>query len=474
MLKFKGKRISLPHALGHAELLGPYFQGDSWARWRILAKAQNGEPLSADELAIFLEHTERKHAPEKPVRESWIVCGRGAGKSRFTSAEASIRAAVIDYSPILAPGEKAYVGLFAADRAQAKILFSYIDGIFSSVALLKKMVINRTAETIELNNRVIIQVKTNSYRTLRGPRYVFAAADEIAFWRSEQSANPDEEIINALRPSLARTSGSLLMAISSPYARRGMLWKMYQKYFGKDDDRILVWQGDTLSMNPTFDEQEVARAILEDESSADAEYGAEFRKDLEDFVSIEAVEGCIGEYGERGYNASFSYGAFCDVAGGSGQDSYTMAIGHKEGSKVYVDAIHETRPPFSPEQVTDAYSDILRGYGVREVFGDRYAGSWPAEQFGKRGIRYKAAEKSKSDLYIEALPAINSGNVELPRNERLIRQLTSLERRTGRGSGKDVIDHSPGGHDDIANAVAGLITTLGSRFVRAPGDLGYS
>jgi hypothetical protein len=41
-------------------------------------------------------------------------------------------------------------------------------------------------------------------------------------------------------------------------------------------------------------------------------------------------------------------------------------------------------------------------------------------------------------------------------NRRLISQLHGLERRTARG-GKDSIDHGPGAHDDIANAVAGAL-----------------
>ena len=35
-------------------------------------------------------------------------------------------------------------------------------------------------------------------------------------------------------------------------------------------------------------------------------------------------------------------------------------------------------------------------------------------------------------------------------------QFTSLERRISRG-GRDSIDHPPGAHDDIANAVAGAL-----------------
>jgi hypothetical protein len=46
------------------------------------------------------------------------------------------------------------------------------------------------------------------------------------------------------------------------------------------------------------------------------------------------------------------------------------------------------------------------------------------------------------------------GEVDLLDSPRLVSQLTSLERRTARG-GKDSIDHAPGAHDDVANAVAG-------------------
>ena len=51
---------------------------------------------------------------------------------------------------------------------------------------------------------------------------------------------------------------------------------------------------------------------------------------------------------------------------------------------------------------------------------------------------------------------INSGRVDLLEHPRLVAQLSRLERRTGRG-GRDSIDHAPGDHDDLANAVAGAL-----------------
>src|SRR3990172_8571465 len=61
----------------------------------------------------------------------------------------------------------------------------------------------------------------------------------------------------------------------------------------------------------------------------------------------------------------------------------------------------------------------------------------------------------KSDYYAALLGEINSLRVELPDNSKLVSQLSALERRTSRVTGRDSIDHAPGARDDLANAVAG-------------------
>jgi hypothetical protein len=125
-----------------------------------------------------------------------------------------------------------------------------------------------------------------------------------------------------------------------------------------------------------------------------------------------------------------------------------------QGTRVIVDAIRERRSPFSPDDVVKEFSDTLRSYGVNRVVGDRYAAEWPRERFKVHGIEYRVADKAKSDLYLSLLPLLNSQRIELLDHPRLINQLIGLERRTSR-AGKDSIDHPPGAHDDIANAVAG-------------------
>ena len=72
------------------------------------------------------------------------------------------------------------------------------------------------------------------------------------------------------------------------------------------------------------------------------------------------------------------------------------------------------------------------------------------------------AAKDRSALYLTLLATLNSGRLELPDDRVLVRELLGLERRRG-SSGRDRVDHPPGAHDDVANAVAGLSDELFGR-----------
>jgi hypothetical protein len=315
--------------------------------------------------------------------------------------------------------------------------------------------------TLRLTNHIDVEVRSSDFRRLRGPTYIAVIADESAFWLSENAANPDLEILNAVRPGLATTSGPLFM-ISSPYARRGELWRTFNKHHGpQGDPLILVARGTSRTFNPTLKQTVVDRALERDPASASAEYLAEFRTDIESFVSVEAVGACvIRGLHERPPIPTQAYSAFADPSGGS-SDSFALCIGHFDYSRqiVAVDALREARPPFNPSVVVEEFSRLLKSYGVSRLIGDRYAGQWPVEQFDRHGVRYEQSAKPKSDLFIDLLPLINSHQVHLLDHQKTINQLCGLERKTAR-SGRDSIDHPPGGHDDLANAVAGLAVSL--------------
>jgi hypothetical protein len=320
--------------------------------------------------------------------------------------------------------------------------------------------VRRTEEEIDLSNGITIAIHTSSYRAVRGYTIVAAILDEIAFWRSDESANPDIEVVNALKPAMSTVEGSMLIAIGSPYSRRGIQYQTFKECYAKDDSDVLVWKAATREMNSRVPQSVVDRAYAQDPASASAEYGAEFRSDLEAFVSQEVVEAAV-VLGRRELPPvpGVSYTAFVDPSGGSGGDSFTVAIAHFENERHVLDAIRERRGPLSPDSVIREYAAFLKGYGVHSVTGDRYSAQFVVEAFSRHGIKYTASERTKSELYLETLPLLNSGRLELLDDARLVSQSVRLERRTSRG-GKDSVDHPPGSHDDVANAAAGALVLV--------------
>jgi hypothetical protein len=140
----------------------------------------------------------------------------------------------------------------------------------------------------------VIAVRAASFRSVRGLTCVAAVADEIAFWQAEDgSANPDVEILRAVRPTLLTTHGPLI-AISSPYARKGELWTTFKRDYGpQGDPRILVAHAASRDMNPTLRQADIDREMVRDPAAGLAEYYAEFRSDISAFVSQEIIDGCV-------------------------------------------------------------------------------------------------------------------------------------------------------------------------------------
>src|SRR5262249_41448422 len=139
----------------------------------------------------------------------------------------------------LARGEKGVVLVVAADRVQAKITFDYIRALLEH-PLLEPHVLREVSERIDLTNRTSIAIATASYRTIRGRTVIACCMDEVCFWRSEDSAEPDAEVLAAIRPAMANVPNALLVAISSPHSRRGIMWRAYSKHYGKDSDTLVV------------------------------------------------------------------------------------------------------------------------------------------------------------------------------------------------------------------------------------------
>lgn len=470
--------ISILDAVRDERLFWPWFskRPNSWAAWLTFLCALFALEMTPEQLRLYQKCTGRKKPPKGVARYAYLICGRRAGKSFILALVATFLACFFNYAPYLARGERGTIMIVASDRRQARTILRYIRALLNEVPLLKRMIERETAEGFDLANRVTIEISTASMKSVRGYTVVGALLDEAAFFSTEEgSASPDAEIVKAIKPAMSMIPNAMLLVASSPYAKRGILWEAHRDHFGKEGDPTLVWQADTRTMNPSVPQSEIDDAYAADPASASAEFGAQFRSDIESYVTIEAVLACVSDgVFERPRESGVTYSAFLDPSGGGGQDSYTMAIGHLDEptGMAIVDCIREAKPPFSPEDTTAAFAATLTAYGISKVIGDRFAGEWVREPLRKLGISYDPSAKPKSDLYRDTLPLINSRKADLLDHKRMVQQFVGLEMRTSR-AGKPSIDHGPNQHDDISNAVAGLIANIGANPYRYDTSLAW-
>ncbi len=165
------------------------------------------------------------------------------------------------------------------------------------------------------------------------------------------------------------------------------------------------------------------------------------------------------------------YVAACDPSGGS-SDDFTCAIAgkHKGRLALYLVKDQAKKPPFDPRIAVRHHVHFLKQFGIKSVWGDRYAGQTFRRDFEEHGIRYNIAPMTASEAYERLEPLLNAGDVELLDVPKLIGQLLAL---TWRGR---KIDHQPKDHDDLANAAALALVMANRKSARAsdfaPMDIG--
>jgi hypothetical protein len=256
-----------------------------------------------------------------------------------------------------------------------------------------------------------------------------------------------------------------MLLTSSPSMMEGIVHRLHKRHHGPAGDaRIVIVQAASRELNPRLSQAVVDRAYEDDPTSAEAEYGGQFRQAVSAYLDRKTVERAVDQgIGARHPLPGVPYLAFTDVSGGSGADSFTVAVGHKrldEGREhCLIDTVLEYRPPFDPEDVCKRVAAQLAQWNVKSVVGDNYAAQWPVTVFARHGIAYSTSPLTKSEIYLHVLPLWTAGRVRLVDSPRVVDQLAQLRRKVGSG-GRESVDHARSAHDDLANAVAGVLWRL--------------
>ena len=456
-----------------AAMDGPFadwFEGPSWNAWRVILKAAHALEMTPDEVRLFHELAGGRPPPKQRVRDLFVIGGRRGGKDSVASLIVTHAAAMFNGKrrtifgvtlPALRKGERATVFCIARDREQAAIVLRYVELYFDDIPELRAMVTRRTRDTIELANGVDIVVGTADYRGIRGRAVLCCVLDELAFFRDELSATPDIELYNAIEPGfLTLKDQAMMIGISSAHKKSGLLYDMFRECYGVDDAKTLVIKATSLQLNPTLDAATIEAEIAKDPDLKRAEYLCEWRDDLSSFVLPEIVDAAI----MRGVavippDSDKSYMAFIDVSGGA-KDAHTCAVAFRDKNGVAVLAsAREIKTP-DTTAVAAEFSALLKSYGCSFAYADEYGKNWVTGAFSKFGIELRASPYTRSQIYLEFLPALNSGKASLLDLPRLRQQLLALERTTSRTTGRDQVNHPNAGHDDLINAAAGALVMV--------------
>jgi hypothetical protein len=445
----------LDHKLLGAALGPP----DTWRTWLTVLRATFGLPLLGEDRKRFAEIAGDRSPPPHRVSELWALAGRGSGKSRMAGATCAFISTFEDHRRRLAPGETGCVLCVSPTVGQSRLVFSYALAFLQRSKILAQKIVSTTASEIRLDGNIVIATHPASFRSVRGRTLLACVFDECALWRSEESAQPDLEIYRAVLPSLARSRG-LLVAISTPYRRSGLLYAKHRAHFGKSSDDVLCVKGPTSTFNPTIDLRVVERSRQLDPQGAVSEWDAEFRADINQLFDDAVIDQAIDRSRpmELPPQAGITYFAFTDASAGR-HDSYTLCIGHREGNgdkaRFVADVIRGRKAPFpDPRAVTREYVELAKQYGVHRIMGDRYSSEWVASAHRDFGATYDPAPLAKSDIYLEFQPYMNRGAISIPPHVATERELRLLE-RTARAGGSETVDIPRGISDDHANAVAG-------------------
>jgi hypothetical protein len=429
-----------------------------------------GLPLNDEQSQIAQAALCTEEVPQREYAEASYICGRRSGKSDRLAANVGLFEAVTGgHEKHLAPGERGHIVLIAQDKRAARVLYRYIYGKLQGSPLLSQLIENVTAEEIDLNNRLTISIFPASWKAPRGYSIPVALLDELAFFKVE-GVNIDKEIIDSIRPAQATFPRSKLIKISSPYAKAGELYRDFANR--QSNSNALVFKLPTWTMNPTVPQSFLDSERLRDPEMFDREYGANFSDSISNAFVREAVEACIvrdrRELPCIGNHVRYIAGV--DPSGG-GRDEFSLSICHKDKErKMIVQDVIRGWHSKNPQNVVGEVADILRRYHIRKVVGDKYSAEWVRAEFLKYGVIYETAENTASEAFLELLPAINAGTVELLDDKLQTGQLIALERTTGR-SGKDTLGHPAGGHDDRANALAHCVAALSQRLPKAGAGL---
>lgn len=262
--------------------------------------------LEGDERARALRMFGCERVPEvaRKLGLCVAVCGGRGGKSLLAAWRLVYLAATLPVK--LSPGEQAFAIIVAPDQRLAEQTLRYCVGIAREWFPEKGRVTEESSLGFTLvraqagaeadkwgDDRVRFAVLPASQggKAQRGRALVGAILDEAAFFRGEDSAINDKDVLDAVTPRVI--VGGEVIVTTTPWSRAGEVYELFERNFSHPIDAVVAHA-------PTWELRSDERILaqIEREKTRDPwnysrEFGAEFLdRDQGTFFEADCIEGC--------------------------------------------------------------------------------------------------------------------------------------------------------------------------------------
>ncbi len=316
-------------------------------------------------------------------------------------------------------------------------------------------------DEIEYSN-VRIKVGAASKKTTRGSAVCTLLCDEIAYWNlSEESAEPDSEILRAARMSLLQfKEHGTIIKMSSPGIKQGVL---YDEWMKREDLRqdYIQFKAPSWVWNTILGVNEFKAEHRLDPDGFDTELRANFVDSISNFILPEFVDMCVTKgvkfnlpaddrhtIYSAAIDAAFKGDRFAFAVVGYNEKRVTMyALKYWEGTKKKPVQIHE---------VATYIRTVCKQYGLNEIAGDQYSFQPLRELFLQYGINLVENTFTlpyKRKIYFGMKRLIHNQQFDLLDEPLLHKEIKELVVEQT-SSGQIRIGHPQGGSDDLSDATA--------------------
>lgn len=469
LMSSRWESLSEPQQVALQSLYGLPIEQSEMDIWN----AQQGG-ANFDDLGYVKEITKQIEYIPKKYSEAWMVVGRRGGKTdKFASTIVAYEACFGGHEEFVTRGQKAFIFQVAQDLRNAQHALHFIFAAIEESPVGKTLLDGPPVrDEIRLKNNIIIKCVPCTLKAVRGFACPVSVFDEVGVWYQESdSANPDYEIYRAIKPAQIQFPNRLMVGISSPYNKSGLLYKYYEAGTdGKNapfSDRkqfrnIIVIHSPTASMGNKL----VTKESLEEERDRDAkaferECLAVFQDSISGFLDGKLLREAISMnvLEREPLPDRYSYVASIDPA--FKHDAFGFTVFHlDEDGNVVQDCVRRYKPlkgrPLNPDAIFSDIEPILRSYGIVVIYSDQYHLE-SLQQLAMRygfvieGVPFKATNKAA--IYGSMQQLLGQHRLKLLDHSECLKELRMLEKKLTQG-GVVQISAPSGQYDDLAAVTA--------------------